>query len=156
MKNKIIMIANDIAGTHCLQALIGSMETVKEEQIIKDSLVNHLLELSCNINSTHVIQKIVSEIKEPKRDYVNNFIISNFLVLCKDVNGICLIKKFISENNDDNIKKGIIQCLENNCIEITQDQFGNYAIQHALDKYGYINCYNIIRIICNNIVYTYR
>lgn len=153
MKNKIIMIANDIAGTHCLQALIGSMETVKEEQIIKESLVNHLLELSCNINSTHVIQKIVSEIREPKRDYVNNFIISYFLVLCKDVNGICLIKKFISENNDDNIKKGIIQCLENNCIEITQDQFGNYAIQHALDKYGYINCYNIIRIICNNIVY---
>ena len=152
-EHKFIFIANDIAGTHCLQALIGNMKSEKEEKIIRDNLINHLLELSCNINSTHVVQKIVEELKEPKRDYINQFVIMNFLPLCKDVNGICLIKKFISENKEEAITKSILLCLEKDYVEITQDQFGNYAVQHALDQFGYSKCYNIIRLICKNIVY---
>ena len=129
------------------------MKSEKEEKIIRDNLIDHLLELSCNINSTHVVQKIVEELKEPKRDYINQFVIMNFLPLCKDVNGICLIKKFISENKDETITNNILLCLEKDYIEITQDQFGNYAVQHALDQYGYLKCYKILRLICNNIVY---
>ena len=129
------------------------LKSEKEEKIIRDNLIDHLLELSCNINSTHVVQKIVEELKEPKRDYINQFVIMNFLPLCKDVNGICLIKKFISENKEEAITKSILLCLEKDYIEITQDQFGNYAVQHAVDKFGYSKCYNIIRLICKNIVY---
>ncbi len=54
--------------------------------------------------------------------------------LCKDVNGICIIKKFISENDNIAIRNEIIQLLTKNCLEITQDQYGNYAIQHANEK----------------------
>ncbi len=72
--------------------------------------------------------------------------------LCKDVNGICIIKKFISENDNIAIRNEIIQLLTKNCLEITQDQYGNYAIQHAIEYFGFVNCYNLIRIIYQNIV----
>lgn len=153
LDKNFIEVAKNIAGTHCIQSLIGSIETEKEESIIKEKLINNLLELSCNANSTHVIQKIVSDLPEPKRDYVNIFIFSNFLSLCKDPNGICLIKKFISENKEEGICRNILLILEKNCFEITQDQYGNYAIQHALDKYGYAKCHKILSIICSKVVF---
>jgi hypothetical protein len=152
LKNNFIEIANDIAGTHCIQSLIDVISSEKEKEILKKNIENNLMKLSININSTHVLQKIISTLPENDRDYINSFIFKNFIFLCKDVNGICLIKKFINEKNSEKLKKNCINILTENCIEITVDQYGNYAIQHALDQYGYLNCMSIIKIIVNNIV----
>ena len=152
LKNNFIEIANDIAGTHCIQALIDVISSEKEKDILKKNIENNLMKLSININSTHVLQKIISTLSEDDREYINTFISNNFIFLCKDVNGICLIKKFINEKNSEKLKKKCINLLTENCIEITIDQYGNYAIQHALDQYGYFNCMSIIKIIVNNIV----
>ena len=152
LKKNFIEVSKDIAGTHCIQSLIEPINSTKEEDLLRESIQNYLLELSYNSNSTHIIQKIICTINENNRQYINNFIFKNILKLCKDVNGICIIKKFISENNNIIIRNEIIQLLTENCLEITQDQYGNYAIQHAIEYFGFVNCYNLIRIIYQNIV----
>ncbi len=152
LKKNFIEVSKDIAGTHCIQSLIEPINSTKEEDLLRESIQNYLLELSYNSNSTHIIQKIICTINENNRQYINNFIFENILKLCKDVNGICIIKKFISENNNIIIRNEIIQLLTENCLEITQDQYGNYAIQHAIEYFGFVNCYNLIRIIYQNIV----
>ena len=152
LKKNFIEVSKDIAGTHCIQSLIEPINSTKEEDLLRESIQNYLLELSYNSNATHIIQKIICTINENNRQYINNFIFENILKLCKDVNGICIIKKFISENNNIIIRNEIIQLLTENCLEITQDQYGNYAIQHAIEYFGFVNCYNLIRIIYQNIV----
>jgi hypothetical protein len=145
-------IANDISGTHCLQSLIEKLSDAQEEEIIKNNIIDNLFTLSCGVNSTHVIQKLLGKIPEMKRTYINTFILDNFVPLCKDVNGICVVKKFLSENKNEVIAAHIVNALEKNCYEITRDQFGNYAMQHALDKYSYSKVCGVIRIICNDVV----
>ena len=153
LKKNFIKISKDISGTYCIQKLIEKINNEKEEELLENYIKENLLELSFDTNSNHVIQKIISSIKENERQYINNFIYENFVILCKNVNGICIIKKFISENNSIVIMNEVIYLLNENCLEITKDQFGNYAIQYAIEKYGFLNCYNFIRIIYQNIVF---
>jgi len=153
LKKNFIEVAKDMGGTHCIQSLIEPINSSKEENLLRELIQNNLLELSYNSNSTHIIQKIICTINENNRQYINIFIFENIVKLCKDVNGISIIKKFISENNSINIRNEIIKLLIENCLEITQDQYGNYAIQHAIEKFGYVNCYNLIRIIYKNVVF---
>ena len=153
LKKNFIEVSKDMGGTHCIQSLIEPINSTKEENLLRESIQNYLLELSYNSNSTHIIQKIICTINENKRQYINIFIFENIVKLCKDVNGICIIKKFISENKNIIIRNELIKLLIENCLEITQDQYGNYAIQHAIEYFGFVNCYNLIRIIYQNIVF---
>ena len=153
LKKNFIDVCKDMGGTHCIQSLIERINSIKEENLLRECIKNNLLELSYNSNSTHVIQKIICAINENNRQYINIFIFENILKLCKDVNGICIIKKFISENNNIIIRNEILKLLIENCLEITQDQFGNYAIQHAIETFGFIYCYNLICIIYQNIIF---
>ena len=47
-------------------------------------------------NATHVLQKIISTINEIRRDKLNKIILENLRDFSLDVNGICVVKKFIS------------------------------------------------------------
>jgi hypothetical protein len=54
-----------------------------------------------------------------------------------DVNGICVVKKIINTNKSEEVKKRVIFELNENCLEIVQSPFGNYAIQHTMQVSGY-------------------
>jgi hypothetical protein len=86
---------------------------------------------------------------EEKREYLNSVILINFKILCLDSNGICVVKKFINTNKSEIIKQKIIEELKNNCLEIVQSPFGNYAIQHIFEEWGLESI--ILSIITNNI-----
>ena len=49
-----IEIAKDISGNHCIQTLIDTMNSSEEEKIIKNYIINYLMELSLGTNSNHV------------------------------------------------------------------------------------------------------
>jgi CRISPR/Cas system-associated endonuclease Cas3-HD len=79
-------------------------------------------------------------------------ILNNFKNLAIDSNGICVLKKFISTNKNDKVKKDILNELVNNALEVVQSPFGNYAVQHAFQEWGFKTCESIVNAIINNIV----
>ena len=85
-------------------------------------------------NTTHILQKIISTINEIRRDKLNKIILENLRDFSLDVNGICVVKKFIAFNILSSIKNQIILIITDNCIEISQSPFGNYAIQFILEN----------------------
>ena len=152
LKNDYIKIANDICGNHSLQCLISLQSTNEEKEIIKLCIINDLNELCFGTNSSHVISKIIKCIKESERQYINAFIVNNLKLLCFDPNGICIVKEFIYNVKSNLYIKLIITNFEKDMINLTLNQFGNFAIQEAIKFFGYNYCKNIINSLIKNIV----
>ena len=62
-----------------------------EEEIIKQAVTGHIVDLALDNNGTHVMQKILTVIKEENREDINNVLLSNFNKLVFDANGICVV-----------------------------------------------------------------
>ena len=138
-------IACDTSGTHSLQSLIENINSKEEEEILQQSIEKHLMKLSCSSNATHIIQKLILTAEDRERIYLNTFVLDNFVKLSLNGNGICVIKKFIMANHNTEIINQILTLIDNNCVELSLDQYGNYAIQYALEVFGSDITYGIIK-----------
>lgn len=49
------------------------------------------------------------------------------------------MKKLINSNKGEEIKFRILDEIKNNCLEIVQSPFGNYAIQHIFEVNNIFN-----------------
>ena len=147
-----IVISKNISGTHCIQTFIDGISTKEEEDIIKKSIKGNLLDLSFNSNSTHIIQRLISNITTNKRKYLINFIISNFILLSKNLNGATVIKKFIAEISGTKLSSIVVSIIEKAFFDMCTDQYANYVIQYAIDTFGYNKCKSVIDRILNSIL----
>jgi len=138
-------IACDTSGTHSLQSLIENINSKEEEEILQQSIEKHLMKLSCSSNATHIIQKLILNAEDRERIYLNTFVLDNFVKLSLNGNGICVIKKFIMANHNSEIINQILTIIDNNCVELSLDQYGNYAIQYALEVFKSDMTYGIIK-----------
>ncbi len=129
------------------------MDSDEEEEIIKSLVENVLFDLTISQNSTHVILKLVNNINNPKRYYLIQFCMNNFISLSVNLNGSTIIKKFISQVKNYQLIQMIIIIIEQNYIQIVENQFGNYVIQDAFQYFGFNNCKGIIKNILNDSIY---
>lgn len=151
IKPNFYIISNHICGNHSLQSLIMLQNSKEEMNIIKECTENNLQSLSFGTNSCHVIQKIIKSIKENNRDYINAFIISNLIELCVDSNGICIVKEFISNLENEFYIMAIVSILELEANRLTYDQYGNFVIQEIIKKFGLKYCKKIITKIIEHV-----
>jgi len=98
------------------------------------------------------MQKIIAIVDEKDREYINTTVLDNILKLVYDANGICVIKKLINGNKEQAIKQRILSIIQKNCLDIIQNAFGNYIIQHVLDEWGPVICKDVIKMIHTNII----
>jgi len=139
------------SGTHSIQCLIEIINLKEEEEVVKEAIRNDVLKLSYDSNSTHVLQKTLLVIEEKDREQINQILLENIPSLVLDANGICVVKKLINGNKSLDIRKVILSAIEKNCLEIIQNPFGNYIIQHVLDEWGYVICKDVVKVIQTNI-----
>ena len=151
IKDDYVNIAKNFSGTHVLQTICDMITSQEEENIILNSINDKELEMAYDSNATYVLQKIITIINECRRSKLNNIILDNFKNLSLDVNGICLVKKFIGNNILNHIRNKIINIINENCIQISQSPFGNYVVQFILENWGINQCISIVKTIINNI-----
>ena len=152
IKPNFLFIANDICGNHSLQSLIMLQNSKEEENIIKECLENNLETLTVGANSSHVVQKVIKAVKEPNRDYINTYIISNLIDLCLDSHGICVVKEFIENTQSECYIKAVVSIFELETNKLTYDQYGNFGIQEVIKVYGLTHCKKIVSKIVDHIV----
>jgi len=63
-----------------------------------------------------------------------------------------VLKKFINGNKNEELRKFFLDTITKNALEIVQNPFGNYVIQHILDEWGPEIAKNIINVIINNMI----
>jgi len=144
---------NNSAGTHSIQALLDTIETKEENEMLFFLIHKYLLKLIINSNGMHVVQKILIKINEQcETEYINEFLIENIVRLSMNANGLCVVKKFLSANKQQKTQTRVIKNITLNCTELIQDPFGNYLIQFVFELYGQNNCIEIIKQIVSNVI----
>ena len=146
-----INISKDSSGTFSIQALLYEIKSIKDYLIILERIKGYELEMVYDKNATYVLQRIVLIFPDFIRENLNEIILNNFIKLCLDVNGICLIKNFIKTNNNINNKIKIKFLIYNNFILLSQSPFGNYAVQFLMENWNKSDLVEIFEKIYENI-----
>ena len=146
-----IDISKDSSGTFSIQALLFEIKSIKDYLIILEKIKGYELEMVFDKNATYALQKIVLIFPDFIRENLNEIILNNFIKLCLDVNGICLIKNFIKTNNNINNKIKIKFLIYNNFILLSQSPFGNYAVQFLMENWNNLDLIEIFKKIYENI-----
>ena len=147
----IVEISKDFQGTFCLQALLDEVKSLEDEQKILISIKNYEMEMAFNKNATHVLQKLVLLFPDIHRLYLNEIILNNFIALCLDSNGVCLIKIFIKTNTVINNKKRINEKIKNNFVLLSESPFGNYGVQFLMELWDENDLKDIKEKVLENI-----
>ena len=85
-------VCKDKKGTHTIQAFIDLLNLPEEEQIINQLLKGHIVELALDHEGTHVVVKLLMTFSETKALYIYNEILTNFLTVAIDANGINVVR----------------------------------------------------------------
>ena len=142
-----VSIAENDSGTHCLQELLNHISTTKMKNTILNSIKKRETEMVYDKNATYVFQKILVIIEDTKRIELNNIIIKNIFEFSLQPNSIYVLKNFIATTTIIRNKKKIIEIFSEYCIQISQNPFGNYAIQYLIEKWSIKDCGILIKQI---------
>ena len=126
MKDSLIKIACNSRGTHALQNLISIANLGEEENIYQMSFQGSIVELSKEINASHVIQRLMVTVKN--KHFIIKEILGHVRELSMDKLGLCVIKKCVK---DPQIFNEILE----HCMILMQDPYGNYAVQNVLETW---------------------
>mmetsp|Transcript_22937 Transcript_22937/g.22665 ORF Transcript_22937/g.22665 Transcript_22937/m.22665 type:complete len:329 (+) Transcript_22937:148-1134(+) len=143
MKDDIIRISRNPRGTHALQTVITLASLPEEEIIYQKALQGHIVELSLETNASHVIQRILSTLKN--KHFVIREILGHVRELALDKLGLCVIKKCV---NDPQIFNELLS----QALVLMQDPYGNYALQHMIDQWQEECSFQIISCIKGKVV----
>jgi hypothetical protein len=128
----------DKYGSYPIQTLIDFSSCEKEYELLLHSFndYNRLLYASLDPIGSYTIQKIIEHIPEKFRNKFNFNFISMICFISIKKYGIINAKKFIScTKNEENINQ-IINLVSNNFMIIAVNNYGNYLIQHILEKWN--------------------
>ena len=76
--------------------MIDLINLQEEEDFIRDIIKGHVVVLSLDSQGTHVVQKVIICFDEEKRGFVFEEIMKEFIEVGTNSNGLCVIKKLIS------------------------------------------------------------
>ena len=153
IEKKFIEICSNKSGNYSIQSLIDVIQTPFEEEILKKLLCQNLFFLFTNENSQHVIQKIIIDFPERKREFLNKFLFKNIVNICCNLYGSLCTIKFIIMNSDIQIRLELIENIKNNFFLLINNSFACSVLQFLLERFGVNYCGFIIKIIKMNFVY---
>jgi len=143
---QVAAIARDKRGTHALQALIGLLSTIEEQELLIHALKNNVIELCMDPNGTHVVQRLLFCFVPPCTDWIYHPVVESLVEIAHHPYGLCVLKKCISQaRGPGQYQDMLLVQLANHALDLVQSPYGNYAVQHALDEWGGSCCTPIFK-----------
>ena len=131
---------NDKYATHPIQNLIEYSNCEEEYNLILSSFDYNKSLIACiDPNGSFVIQKIIKHIPERYRIKFNLLFISFVNFIVKKKFGVVNAKTFVDYSKNEEILNRMVNFIVSDFLNIATNQFGNYFIQHILQKWFNIN-----------------
>ena len=144
VKNISIFSTNKIA-TYPIQYIVTHLNSKIEMQIIIHQINKNLMKLALDIYGTHVIEKILISFDKELCNEIFNFITDNFIFLSNHVNGLCLVKKILIIQYQNNSYSNLKEIIINKCSELIENPYGNYALQIVIDNWNNNDLFDIFK-----------
>ena len=144
VKNISIFSTNKIA-TYPIQYIVTHLNSKTEMQIIIHQMNKNLMKLALDIYGTHVIEKILISFDKELCNEIFNFITENFIFLSNHVNGLCLVKKILIIQYQNNSYSNLKEIIINKCSELIENPYGNYALQIVIDNWNNNDLFDIFK-----------
>jgi hypothetical protein len=130
-----LFVANNKIGTYPLQIVIEQLRLTEERSIIIEAVKEKCDDMFYDAQGVHVIEKMIICFEENELDWLYDLILSQFMTLANNVNGLCLTKKVICHAKKESTIKRIQQKVIENTLSLVQNSYGNYSIQAMLDTW---------------------
>eukprot|EP00796_Vickermania_ingenoplastis_P004901 gene4901-3513_t len=147
--DKMPALCCDTNGARVVQKIVESFVTEEELNAFVKAIEPSIVELAKDINGNHSLAKLMVKTSSksdrdadssPSRvacDEAHKIIYTrlseNCIDICKNRQGCCIIQKCI-QLAPDPYKEMFIKLVLSSALRLVQDPFGNYVVQHILDK----------------------
>jgi len=126
--------AFDMYGTQSMQKI---MPLLTESQI--EAVVNALkptaLALIKHNKANYLIQYCLDKLSPAHNQWIYDAVMSNMEEISRDRVGCVIVKRCIDHANDHQRITTLLDKVRQHTIALVQDPFGNYVVQHVLQKY---------------------
>lgn len=98
--------------------------------------------LSMDQQGTHVVQKILqgTTLLTDKVNFVFRELADQVYDLCVNKNGLCVMKILIERMGDSKQRAQVFRAIKERAVELSQDQYGNFAITEIVTKWRSEEC----------------
>ncbi|KAI4373719.1 hypothetical protein MLD38_011810 [Melastoma candidum] len=132
-KGDLLQISCDMHGTRVVQKIVESLRISEHFSIIVSSLRPNILTLMKNVNGNHVAQHCLRYLPSKHMEQLFESVASNCVELATDRHGCCVLQKCIAHSSGEQSFL-LTYAIAFNSRILSQDEFGNYAVQYVLDK----------------------
>lgn len=145
-------VATDRWGTHALQSLIGLVCTSQEQELLLPALQEHVVELSCDPNGAHAVQRALVSFGVPCPEPILREVTRCLCTVAHNPHGLCVLKKCISQTRQGDGQEHLLREISHHALDLAQGPYGNYAVQHALEEWGGEVCRPIVEALKGRLV----
>jgi len=132
----IVEISCEKKGTHVIQCLVQMVNMEEEIQLLEEILADRVLDLSFDLHGTHVVQCAVTTLEISKIGYIFDACYDYLIDLAVNANGLCIVKKIIAKFSKSPLHRALlVKTFSENCLQLVQDPYGNYAMQKVIDAW---------------------
>ena len=153
IRNDIVYLSLTKSSIYAVKKLVIKTTNLEDQETILRAVKGNITKMGTDVNASYVLESIILNFKEEsllKLDFYNE-IIDNLVTLCLSQHGTCLVKSFISYIKSYELRAKIDVVLADNCVVISENEYGNYCIQHMLEKWDNSLCLNVINSLINNV-----
>ncbi|KAL5204110.1 hypothetical protein ABZP36_008981 [Zizania latifolia] len=125
---ELITVACNMHGTRAVQKVIETTNTPDQVSKVVSALSPGAMRLMTDTNGSHVAHRCLQKLLPEHKAFLLDAAALRFLILAKDRQGCCIIKKCIEHSNDEQ-KYRLLYNITSSALSLSEDQYGNYVIQ---------------------------
>eukprot|EP00760_Papus_ankaliazontas_P007394 PhM_4_TR13339/c4_g1_i2/m.17543 len=161
VKADLVSVALSMHGTRTVQRLIDHLHTPLQMACFREALGPSLTAVIKDLNGTHVVLKALGVLNPPDVDFIYKTLTARCVEIASSRQGCCVLQRGLDVAVGDH-RTALVRELINSALQLVQDQFGNYVIQHLLSTRNMDNdkehlvtrvlrqlLHNIVSLSCN-------
>lgn len=142
--NNLVTISLNIHGTRVVQKMIEVVSGSEEISLIVDSLKQHVVTLTKDLNGNHVVQRCLYHLLSSSNQFIYDAICDHCVSVATHKHGCCVLQRCLDYASDSQ-RMQLINVITENALDLVQDAFGNYVVQYVLDLGNEEISHNVIR-----------
>ncbi|GAM25949.1 hypothetical protein SAMD00019534_091240 [Acytostelium subglobosum LB1] len=129
---KVETFACHIYGIHGIQKVLQYLAPEQVQSIV-DSISDKVISLSKDAKGNYLIQSFLKQFSPEVNQFICNAIMDNVVEICTHKVGCTVVNRCIDFANKEQLE-ALIKKINSHSLELVQDQFGNYVVQHLLSN----------------------